>query len=70
MDADSEASGPDAETIESVEAGRGPQQLDSTGAGTVQLISNDTIVLIPTPSLDPKGKNTTTRAPYVLMTDS
>ncbi|KAK6216367.1 Proteolipid protein 2 [Pestalotiopsis sp. IQ-011] len=51
---DPKASAAEAETIETVEMGREPRVLGPHGAGTVRLLDENTVVLIPTPSPDPK----------------
>lgn len=52
---DPKAPAPEAETIEAVEMGREPRVPGPHGAGTVRLLDENTVVLIPTPSPDPKG---------------
>lgn len=52
---DPKNSAPEAETIETVEMGRGARTQGAGGAGTVRLLDENTVVLIPTPSPDPKG---------------
>ncbi|KAI0153589.1 major facilitator superfamily domain-containing protein [Pestalotiopsis sp. NC0098] len=51
---DLKAPAPEAETIEAVEMGREPRVPGPHGAGTVRLLDENTVVLIPTPSPDPK----------------
>ncbi|KAH6657043.1 major facilitator superfamily domain-containing protein [Truncatella angustata] len=45
---------PETETIETVDTGRTPHVPDAPGAGTVRLLDENNVVLIPTPSPDPK----------------
>lgn len=52
---DPKGSAPEAETIEAVEMGREPRVPGAHGTGTVRLLDENTVVLIPTPSPDPKG---------------
>lgn len=52
---DPKACAAEAETIETVGMGREPRVPGTHGAGTVRLLDENTVVLIPTPSPDPKG---------------
>jgi hypothetical protein len=58
---------PDCETIEQAEGGRGAISHGGLHTGTVQLLDDNTVVLIPTPSPDPKGKAPNVNRPRLLQ---